>query len=170
MSAGERGKEPARGGADALVDAAEYPLYVVTAGVGDELSGCLAGFVTQSSIKPVRFLVCVSKVNHTFRIAERCKGLALHLLGSDQIDLAALFGETTGDTLAKFEHVNWSKGVTGAPLLNDCAAWVEGPILNRMSAGDHEAFLISGEGGASGRHQGRLMLSDADGLEPGHPA
>ena len=165
-----RVKEHAPGGANSLVDAAEYPLYVVTEGVGDELSGCLAGFVTQCSITPVPFLVCISKVNHTFGIAERCRGLAVHLLGSDQIDLAALFGATTGDLLDKFEHVGWSKGVTGAPILNECAAWVEGPILNRMSAGDHEAFLITVEGGGLGSHDGRLMLSDADDLEPGHPA
>ncbi len=75
--------------ASALVNAAEYPLYVVTAGVGDEFSGCLAGFVTQSSIKPVRFVVCISKVNHTFGIAERSKGLAVHQLGSDQRDIAS---------------------------------------------------------------------------------
>ena len=27
------------------------------------------GFVTQASINPVRFIVCVSKVNHTFGVA-----------------------------------------------------------------------------------------------------
>ena len=83
--------------AKALVEATDYPLYVVTASDGAELSGCLAGYITQSSIKPVQFLVCISKVNHTFGVAQRSEALALHLLGSDQHAMASLFGELSGD-------------------------------------------------------------------------
>jgi flavin reductase (DIM6/NTAB) family NADH-FMN oxidoreductase RutF len=142
---------------------------VVTATVGDEVSGCLAGFVTQSSLSPVRFLVCVSKVNHTFRVAERADALGLHALGADQHDLAALFGEATGDTTDKFSQIEWSRGRTGVPVLAECAAWVEGPILKRLSAGDHEALMIGIEAGGKGAHGGRFMLSDAAGFEAGHP-
>jgi hypothetical protein len=53
----------------------DYLHYVVTAGVGDEVSGYLAGYVTRSRLRPVRFVVCVSLVNHTFTVAE--KGNAL---------------------------------------------------------------------------------------------
>jgi flavin reductase (DIM6/NTAB) family NADH-FMN oxidoreductase RutF len=150
---------------------AEYPLYVVTASFGDEVSGCLAGFVTQSSIRPVRFVVCVSKINHTFRVAERSKRLALHLLGSDQGRIASLFGEISGNEVEKFAKVNWSPGTTGAPVLSDCAAWIEGSIINRMSAGDHEAFLMTvAQGGTGNSSKGIFMLSDAVGFEPGNPA
>jgi flavin reductase (DIM6/NTAB) family NADH-FMN oxidoreductase RutF len=160
----------ALGCADALVNSAEYPLYVVTAGRGREVSGCLAGFVTQSSIEPVRFLVCISKVNHTFGIAERSRGLAVHLLGANQEEMAALFGEASGDSVDKFERVSWSSGDTGAPVLSECAAWVEGPIVNRMSVGDHVAYLIAVSGGGRGEHGGRFMLSDAAAFKAGHPA
>ena len=57
-----------------LVSAVDYPLYVVTAGAGDDVSGCLAGFITQSSIKPAQFLICVSKLNHTFGTAQSSRG------------------------------------------------------------------------------------------------
>ncbi len=78
-------------------DRVEYPFYVVTVRSPDaEMSGCLAGFVTQCSIDPPNFLVCVSKVNHTLSVAERSPGMGLHLLGADQVDLARLFGEETG--------------------------------------------------------------------------
>jgi flavin reductase (DIM6/NTAB) family NADH-FMN oxidoreductase RutF len=158
------------GTAGAMTASADYPLYVVTASLGDEVSGCLAGFVTQCSISPVRFIVCISKVNHTFGIAERSKSLALHLLGADQLAMASIFGELTGDVTDKFERVQWAPGFTGAPVLSECAAWAEGSILNRMSGGDHEAFLLAVRDGGRGHHEGRLMLSDAPGLEPGHPA
>jgi len=87
---------------DDLTEKVDYPLYIVTASSGEEMSGCLAGFVTQSSIKPVRFIVCISRVNHTYGVADRGTALGLHLLGSDQRDLAMLFGEASGDSIAKF--------------------------------------------------------------------
>ena len=152
-----------------MVRATDYPLYVVTARAEDELSGCLAGFVTQSSIHPVRFLVCVSKINHTFGIVQRSAGIGLHLLGSDQRGVASLFGEQTGDIVNKFDHVAWTPGVTGVPVLTACAAWVEGEVLRHMSGGDHEAFLMEVVAGGSGTHTGRFMLSDGVGLAPGHP-
>jgi flavin reductase (DIM6/NTAB) family NADH-FMN oxidoreductase RutF len=161
-----------RNGEDAsgpLVAAVDYPLYVVTAGAGDEVSGCLAGFVTQSSIKPAQFLICISKLNHTFDTARSSRGLGLHVLGSDQRDVASHFGELTGDEVDKFEGIAWAPGRTGAPILSECAAWIDGPTVGRMDGGDHEAFLISVQDGGAGRHEGCLTLRDASGFKAGHP-
>lgn len=155
---------------EAIVDQADHPLYVVTAATADEMSGCLVGYLTQSSITPLRLLVCISPANHTFGIAERAPGLAVHALGADQRDMAELFGETTGDVVDKFSHLIWERGVTGAPVLTECAAWAEGRTLSRMSAGDHEAFLISIDRGGEGPRTGRLMASQARDLEAGHPS
>ncbi|HVX21442.1 MAG TPA: flavin reductase family protein [Acidimicrobiales bacterium] len=155
---------------DGLVGRVDYPLYVVTAADGDEASGCLAGFVTQCSIQPPRLLVCISKQNHTYRVAERATSLAVHLLGQDQRDLASLFGEQSGDVADKLGQVRWAVGTTGAPVLADCAAWVEGRVLWRVSAGDHEAFLMTTDAGGSGSHPGQLTLRTAGTLRPGHPA
>jgi len=152
-----------------LAQATNYPLYVVTARADDELSGCLAGFVTQSSMDPVRYLVCISKINHTFGVALRSAGLGLHLLGSDQREMASLFGEQTGDLIDKFAALQWAPGVTGVPILSESAAWVEGRVLDHVSAGDHEAFLMAVVDGGGGTHPGRFMSSDATDFEPGHP-
>jgi flavin reductase (DIM6/NTAB) family NADH-FMN oxidoreductase RutF len=152
-----------------LVKAVDYPLYVITAGAEEEVSGCLAGFITQSSIKPVQFLICISKLNHTHGTAQRSAGLGLHALGEEQHDVAAHFGELTGDEVDKFEGIRWSPGRTGVPILAECAAWVEGPIIGRMDGGDHEAFLIKVEDGGPGDHHGCLMLKDESGMRAGHP-
>jgi flavin reductase (DIM6/NTAB) family NADH-FMN oxidoreductase RutF len=153
----------------AMVDATDYALYVVTAASDDEVSGCLVGFVRQCSIEPVRFIVCVSKANHTFSVVQRASGLALHLLGSDQLDLASLFGQESGDWEDKFARVSWKRGTTLAPLLTESAAWVEGPIVGTWSAGDHQAFVIEITAGAGGSHRACLMQSDASRLQAGHP-
>ncbi len=54
----------------AFFDLIDYPFYVVTVRSAEaDMSGCLAGFVTQCSIDPPNLLVCISKVNHTLRVA-----------------------------------------------------------------------------------------------------
>jgi len=154
----------------AFVAATDYPLHIVTAGTSEDVGGCLAGFVTQCSIDPVRFVVCISTANRTFEVAQRSAGLAVHLLGSDQADLASLFGEESGDWTNKFDRVEWTPGATGAPRLVECAAWVEGPTVESVGVGDHHAFVIEVTHGGAGPHRGRFMQSDAHDLEAGHPA
>jgi flavin reductase (DIM6/NTAB) family NADH-FMN oxidoreductase RutF len=153
----------------AFISAIDYPLYVVTACADGEMSGCLAGFVTQASLDPVRFLVCVSKVNHTYGVARRSRGLGVHLLGSDQRVVASLFGEQSGDQIDKFQRIRWSTGSTGSPILSECAAWIEGKVVDRMDGGDHEAFLITVTAGGAGTRTGRFMRTDATDFEAGHP-
>ncbi len=155
----------------AFFERVDYPFYVVTARAADaEMSGCLAGFVTQCSIDPPNFLVCVSKINHTFPVAERSSGMGLHFLGGDQVDLARIFGEETGDLVDKFAAVDWRLGSTGAPLLVDSAVSMEGQILGHFSVGDHEAFLMRAVRAVTGGHAGLLTFRSTPRLHPGHPA
>jgi flavin reductase (DIM6/NTAB) family NADH-FMN oxidoreductase RutF len=153
-----------------MVDRSDYPLYVATMASPDERSGCLVGFVTQCSIRPPRYLVCISKENHTWEVFQKTDSLALHLLGGDQHELASVFGEETGDTTDKFDQVAWTDGVTGSPVLSECAAWLEGRIIDRVDVGDHEAGVVTPVAGGGGTHPGEFTLSDGKDLEPGHPA
>lgn len=155
--------------ASAMVGRLDYPLFVVTVLGDGEASGCLAGFVTQCSITPSRFLVCVSKENHTLSVAERSTALGLHLLGGGQLDLARVFGELTGDAIDKFALVEWHPGATGVPILERCAAWLEGPIVDRVDLGDHVGHLVDPVAGGGGGEPGELLYSAAKHLDPGHP-
>ena len=155
---------------DAFVGGIDHPMVVVTAAHGGERSGCLVGFSTQVSIHPPRYLVCISKENHTYPVAERSDHLALHLLGSDQTALARLFGEETGDVVDKFERCEWHLGQTGTPVLRETAASMEGRVIGRLPVGDHEAFIMRGLSSVSGTHKGLLTYRSAPMLDPGHPA
>lgn len=174
FSTADRAHQSAGGAAEdltAFFDLIDYAFYVVTVQSPDaDMSGCLAGFVTQCSIDPPNFLVCISKENHTLAVAEHSSGMGLHLLGEDQADLARLFGEETGDLVDKFASVDWRLGSTGAPLLVDAAVSMEGQVLGHFSVGDHEAFLLRGLRAVAGPHPGLLTYRSAPPLEPGHPA
>ena len=157
--------------ADAFVDRTVYPLVVVTTVAADgERSGCLAGFLTQCSIDPVRFLVCISRANRTFEVVTRASVLALHLLGEDQDSEASLFGEETGDRTDKFARTRWHPGTLGVPVLDECAAWLVVGIVRRVDVGDHLGLVAYPIDGGPGTHGGVLSNRNAPPLEAGHPA
>ncbi|MFD7293114.1 flavin reductase family protein [Streptomyces sp. NPDC059897] len=157
--------------ADAFVDHLDPELCVVTAEADGERAGCLVGFSSQCSIRPVRYVVWLSKANRTYDIAQHAGHLAVHLLGRDQHALARLFGGESGDRVDKFATVDWSRGPHGTVLLGAARAWLVGRVVDRLDGGDHVGFVLAPEaadtGNAPGRHPFRL--SDADDITPGHP-
>ena len=155
---------------DAFVDGLDYPMFVVTTNDGDELSGCLVGFATQTSIDPPRFLVCLSEKNHTLRVALRAEWLAVHVLEEGQRGLAELFGGETGDQVDKLAACSWHRGPGGVPVLDDCGAYVVGRILEHRPLGDHVGFLLEPIAADGDDVTDPLTLQDAEDVDPGHPA
>jgi flavin reductase (DIM6/NTAB) family NADH-FMN oxidoreductase RutF len=157
-----------RAALDRLTERLDPPMLVVTAEADGERAGCLVSFATQCSIDPPRFLVCLSRRNHTFRVASRADALVVHALGPDDRALAALFGEQTGDAVDKFARCRWRPG-PGAPVLEACRQWFAGRVLDRFEVGDHVAFLLEPFAAAAGPVTGRLGFRNVRGLRPGHP-
>lgn len=156
-------------------------MCVVTAAAGEERAGCLVGFFSQCSLHPVRFVVWLSEVNRTFRVARTADVLTVHLLGRDQRGLAELFGGRTGDDVDKFARVRWHEGHGGSVVLEDAQAWFVGRVLDRTEGGDHVGFVLDPVewGGRPVSSAGArpesgpeplLRLGDAVAIRPGHPA
>ncbi|AKJ08959.1 flavin oxidoreductase [Streptomyces incarnatus] len=144
-------------------------MCVVTAVADGERAGCLVGFASQCSIRPPRFTVWLSKANHTYRVARAAQHLAVHLLTRDQRDLAELLGGETGDEIDKFARLDWTEAYGGAVVLRNTAAWFVGTILHRTDGGDHVGFVLDPVQWGEGRGGPLLRLSDAAGIEAGHP-
>ncbi|MDT4965157.1 MAG: hypothetical protein QOF87_4804 [Pseudonocardiales bacterium] len=154
-----------------LVGHLDYPMFVVTTAVGERRAGCLIGFATQASIHPRRFLAGLSDKNYTYRVASDADRLAVHILGKDDVELAKLFGEQTGDKVDKFARCEWRPGPEGVPILTEAPAWFSGRILERLPLGDHVAFLIEPDSGECHEDIGDLVTyGDVRDFKPGHPA
>ena len=153
-----------------LVTELDYTMLIVTAAAGGRRAGCLVGFATPCSIDPPRFLLCLSDKNRTFRVAREAELLVVHLVPSDAGELADLFGSRTGDDIDKFAHCAWRRGPAGTPVLEDCANWFAGRILERIAAGDHWAFLLDPFIAASGDAEQPFMFHRARRMDPGHRA
>jgi flavin reductase (DIM6/NTAB) family NADH-FMN oxidoreductase RutF len=156
---------------DRLMSLLDYPMYVVTTHVDDAAAGCLVGFTSQVSIGPPRFLVGLSKRNHTYRIAQRAHHLAVHLVPRRHCELARLFGSETGDQTDKFGRCSWHPGPNGMPILDDATGWFIGEVLSRYDVGDHVGFLLEPvAGSAPEKFEQLVSFSDVRDLEPGHEA
>jgi flavin reductase (DIM6/NTAB) family NADH-FMN oxidoreductase RutF len=148
----------------------DYPMYIVTVAAGGEHSGCLVGFATQCSIDPIRFLVCLSDKNRTYRVAQNAEVLAVHLVPAGADDLVALFGAETGDDVDKFERCAWREGPAGVRVLDGCPNWFVGRIIDRLAVGDHLAMLLDPiDAGASG-DKSQFDFHRAKRFAPGHEA
>ncbi|UQW99510.1 flavin reductase family protein [Streptomyces sp. RerS4] len=157
---------------DAFAELLDGPVYVVTVAAGGERSGCLVGFASQCSIRPPRFTVWLSKVNHTYRVARGASHLAVHVLDRDRRSVAELFGGETGDEVDKFARIDWRPSADGSPLLADARAWFVGRIETRIDGGDHEGFLLAPTEVSPPPRTAPALLrySDVKRIDPGHPA
>jgi flavin reductase (DIM6/NTAB) family NADH-FMN oxidoreductase RutF len=154
-----------------LVTLLNYPLYVVTTEAAGITAGCLVGFASQASIHPPRFLVGLSKLNHTFRVATDATHIAVHVFDREHLDVVTLFGERTGDTINKFDHCRWHFGPAQTPILDDSAAWFVGRILYRFNLGDHVGHLLEPVGGdPPDQLEHWVSFRDVRDLQPGHEA
>ena len=153
-----------------LVGQLDYPMFIITTQAGGERAGCLAGFACQCSIDPPRFLVCLSRNNHTYRVA--CAGhlLAVHLVPREAEELAELFGGRTSDEVDKFARCEWQPGPGGLPILEACGSWFVGRVLERLDLGDHVGFLLEPVEAHRQQHESPLGFQRVKRIEPGHPA
>ena len=151
-----------------LVARLDSPMYVVTTG-RPERAGCLIGFATQTSVKPPRFLACISEKNRTYDAVRAAGVVVVHLLGSAHREVAELFGGETGDEVDKFDHCAWQPGPDGAPVLDDCVGWFAGNVLERHALGDHLGLLLEPFEGEDRGGEPELGFQAAKEIEPGHP-
>lgn len=145
------------------------PMYIVTTG-GAERAGCLIGFATQCSVKPPRFLACISKKNRTFEAIHGAETVGVHFLSNEQLGLAELFGGETGDDVDKFERCSWHEGPDGVPVLDDAVGWFAGRVLDRFDLGDHVGLWLEPSAAEDRGGTPDLGFQAAKRIDPGHPA
>jgi flavin reductase (DIM6/NTAB) family NADH-FMN oxidoreductase RutF len=151
-----------------LVNQLDYSMLIVTAAGRGERAGCLVGFATQVSIKPPRFLVCLSVKNRTYRVARSAGVLAVHFVTNNDVRWAELFGGETGDDVDKFARCRWRAGTEGAPVVEELENWFAGRVLERYDFGDHHGFLLEPIEGEAGGGEQPLTFHRVKRIEPGH--
>jgi flavin reductase (DIM6/NTAB) family NADH-FMN oxidoreductase RutF len=85
-------------------------------------------------------------------------------------ELAARFGELTGDRVDKFDGLTVSEGPGRVPVIVGLD-WFAGRVRQRIDCGDHVAYLLSPHDGVAARaDEGQLGFQQVRDLQAGHDA
>ena len=155
---------------NSLVGDLDYPMFIVTACADGERSGCLIGFATQASIDPPRFLVGLSHKNRTYRVAAGAELLAVHFVPEEAEDARRAVRRRDRRRDRQVRALRVAPGPGGTPLLDGCPNRFVGRVLERMDAGDHDAFLLEPVLAERGTDSDEFRFHRAKRIEPGHEA
>jgi flavin reductase (DIM6/NTAB) family NADH-FMN oxidoreductase RutF/predicted ester cyclase len=111
---------------------------IVTTIEGTVPTGLAVNAFSSVSLDPPLVLFCVGRSALTYPRLFAGDAVCVNILARDQRRVAERFAVSGGD---KFEHVEWSAGQNGAPLLDGCAAQLEGVIETRIAAPTHTIFI-----------------------------
>lgn len=131
-------------------------ITVVTCRRGEGIHGMTASSFTSVSLNPPLVLVSVDRRNRTHSMIQSERAFGVHILSSDQQGIsnrAAGFQGEEGNWLLDVGH---RTEATGAPILDECLAWMDCTLWAEYDGGDHTLFI--GEIQAGGVSDGEPLL------------
>lgn len=109
-------------------------VVIVTATTGGET----VGFVMQSfmslSLDPPLIALAPAKTSTSWPKIRAAGRFCVNILSADQLDLCHRFATPCED---RFADVEYTSGVTGAPILSDVIAYIECDLHAEHEGGDH---------------------------------
>ncbi|MEJ1961281.1 MAG: flavin reductase family protein [Gammaproteobacteria bacterium] len=111
---------------------------IVTAGQGTRYTGMTATAVCSVSADPPSMLVVINQANRSHGLVESAGAFAINLLSSEQRSLAVHFSSRPADP---FSGVDYRLGSVNAPIIRDCAAYLECVVDSQVKSGTHSIFI-----------------------------
>ena len=105
------------------------------------------------SLDPPLVLVCIDRSSSLHPVLSEATYFVVNVLGSTQEALSRRF---SGRDLDRFDGVGYTRGRTGAAVLDDVLAYVECRVARRHEEGDHTIFV--GHVEAADTQSGRPLL------------
>jgi flavin reductase (DIM6/NTAB) family NADH-FMN oxidoreductase RutF len=106
-----------------------------------------ANAVTSVSLEPLLLLICVDKRTVTHQFLEEAQHFAVNILAEDQEQVSRALASRDSEDARRLVGYRYRSGETGAPILEDCLAYVECRITEVLEGGDHSIFMGQVEGG-----------------------
>lgn len=116
---------------------------MVSARRGDELNAMTVRMATQVSTRPPCLALSIRKRSLTYEFIQSSEAFAVSILAQGQELLGGHFGLHSGRAVHKFVALEHFFGVTGAPILTHCSAWMECRVCASHEIGSQ--MLVIGE-------------------------
>ena len=96
--------------------------------------GLTVGSFTSVSLEPPLVGFFPSRSSTSWPRIERAGSFVANILAEHQAELSTSLATSGGD---KFGQLSWHRGLTGAPVIDGAAAWIECEVADVHPAGDH---------------------------------
>src|ERR1700685_17188 len=118
-------------------------VYVLTSRNGDEYGVATITWVSQVSFQPPLVMAALRKEGNVFRCLGASGVAVLHVVGSDQKDLAQKFFSTTKESNGLLNGEPFTEGKTFAPVLKNLGAYLECKLVDICEDyGDHAIVIL----------------------------
>ena len=118
-------------------------IYIVTAGRGDDAHVLTHTWLTQITTEPPRVMVGIRPYRKQHQLLSPGEPFCVHLLGTDQLELALLYTDKEQPIGPEFERREGK-----APLRRDVAVYLDCETEGYTAVGDHDMFvgrIVSGD-------------------------
>ncbi len=135
---------------------------VLTVRDGDHIHGMTANAFASVSLSPTLVLVCVLKDSTTHAFVSHAGNFAMNILSAEQETIARRFAKQIVVSTDPFADIAYHATATGAPILDDCVAYVDCRVVAAHEAGDHTIFVgeVKDAGYGSARDHATLLWLD----------
>ncbi|MBC7724767.1 MAG: flavin reductase family protein [Burkholderiaceae bacterium] len=113
---------------------------VITADAGDGPVGLTATSVFSVSAEPPLLVFSLSATSSSTPTLVRADTVVVHLLASDQLDIAILCATSGIDRFA--DTSIWARLPTGEPYFTAVPVWIRGRVVDRMEAGGSTVLAV----------------------------
>lgn len=138
----------------AVVRECASSVAIITVAWEGILHGMTATSFTTVSFRPPIILVCLHRLSRTHSFVQTSTYFAINFLTENQFQWSDRFAGRQPETNDRFAGIPLVTGVTGAPILADCLAWLECHVTASHVAGEHTIFIadvVTGNRGTSDR-------------------
>jgi flavin reductase (DIM6/NTAB) family NADH-FMN oxidoreductase RutF len=114
---------------------------VVTARNGEERRAILVTSFLSVSLDPPTILVSIKRGGTTHRVLEAGRIFAVHILHEDQAAFATALGYDNDEEARSLRSTTYWEGPSGAPILDDCLAYLDCRVVDTYEAKDHTLYI-----------------------------
>jgi len=118
-----------------------HGVYIIGVKYQSKINGMTAAWVNQVSSQPPMISVAVGKSHYTSELIPKAKSFSVNILSPVQIELARKCGFTSGRNQDKLREEECVYQATGAPILKNCAAYLDCELFQQIEVGDHILFF-----------------------------
>lgn len=121
-----------------------YGFYSVTSRSGGDMNAMVVNWLTQVSFEPRLMALGLQKTSYTHGLVDASGVLAINIFKKEDADLIKPFTKSRAKNPEKMAEARFSPApVTGCPVLEGAAAYLECEVVAMYDAGDQYSIVVA---------------------------